>query len=401
MAYIRKRGDKWSVTVYLGTDPQTGKSRQKVLSGFTNKTEARNAARDLEKDVKDKTFVNESRIGFPDFADEWLRAYELVAKISSVRARTHQINKLKHYFKHIALKDITKKLYQDAIVSMLRNEGLAEQTVEGIHTSARMIFKKAREWDLVKLDPTEFAIIPKKKKTVEELENEEAPAKYMEKEELKRFLYAAQEIGLPNDQEMFSLMAYTGMRVGEICALKWKDINWEQQTVSITKTYYNDRNNTLLFKLLPPKTPKSARTIGVDPAVLDLLKRLHLRHKEAKLALGKHFHDLGFVFIKWRNDKRSKTKIETDYIGYPECPKQVDNRMQRLLKAAEIPTRLGPHSLRHTHTSLLAEARVGLQEIMDRLGHTDDDTTKNVYLHVTKEMKKNAVEKFSALMRSV
>ncbi len=60
-----------------------------------------------------------------------------------------------------------------------------------------------------------------------------------------------------------------------------------------------------------------------------------------------------------------------------------------------------PHSLSHTHTSLLAEIRVSLPQIMERLGHKDEDTTKNVYLHVTKEMKKEASQKFGELMRSL
>nr|WP_245998333.1 tyrosine-type recombinase/integrase [Siminovitchia terrae] len=75
--------------------------------------------------------------------------------------------------------------------------------------------------------------------------------------------------------------------------------------------------------------------------------------------------------------------------------------MARLLKIAGLNGQLTPHSLRHTHTSLLAEAGVGLEQIMDRLGHTDDHTTKNVYLHVTKEMKKEASQKFTELMRSL
>ncbi|WP_083865227.1 tyrosine-type recombinase/integrase [Neobacillus bataviensis] len=56
---------------------------------------------------------------------------------------------------------------------------------------------------------------------------------------------------------------------------------------------------------------------------------------------------------------------------------------------------------RHTHISLLAEAGVGLKQIMDRLGHSDDDTTRNVYLHGTKVMKKEASQKFAQLMRSL
>jgi integrase len=87
--------------------------------------------------------------------------------------------------------------------------------------------------------------------------------------------------------------------------------------------------------------------------------------------------------------------------GYPIFVKTVENRMARLLKLAGLNPGLTPHSLRHTHTSLLAEAMVGLEEIMDRLGNCNDETTKNVYLHVTKELKKEASHKFAQLMRNL
>ncbi|WP_282939457.1 tyrosine-type recombinase/integrase [Paenibacillus sp. RC67] len=75
--------------------------------------------------------------------------------------------------------------------------------------------------------------------------------------------------------------------------------------------------------------------------------------------------------------------------------------MRRILKQASLVTNLTPHSFRHTHTSLLAEAGVGLQEIMERLGHKDDEKTKSVYLDVTKTMKKEASHKFNQLMKSL
>ncbi|TJZ65857.1 integrase [Bacillus amyloliquefaciens] len=75
--------------------------------------------------------------------------------------------------------------------------------------------------------------------------------------------------------------------------------------------------------------------------------------------------------------------------------------MKRLLKRTDLNEDLTPHSLRQTHTSLLAETRVSLEQIMNRLGHTDNQSTKNVYLHVTQEMKKEASQKFGELMRSL
>lgn len=74
--------------------------------------------------------------------------------------------------------------------------------------------------------------------------------------------------------------------------------------------------------------------------------------------------------------------------GYPIVIKTAQLRMARLLALAKLNLELTPHSLRHTHTSLLAETGVALEQIMDRLDHSDDQVTKNVYLHVTKEIKK-------------
>lgn len=86
--------------------------------------------------------------------------------------------------------------------------------------------------------------------------------------------------------------------------------------------------------------------------------------------------------------------------GYPEYIKTIENRMTRLLKLAGLNESLTPHSLRHTHVSLLTEAGAELQEIMGRLGHRDDDTTRYVYTHVTKP-KKEASQRFSSLMESL
>jgi integrase len=75
--------------------------------------------------------------------------------------------------------------------------------------------------------------------------------------------------------------------------------------------------------------------------------------------------------------------------------------MRRMVKLAELNEEFTPHSLRHMHTSLLAEAKVSLEDITERLGHSNDDTTRANYRHVTKEMKKEASQKIGQLMRSL
>ncbi|MFD1851574.1 tyrosine-type recombinase/integrase [Oceanobacillus bengalensis] len=279
-------------------------------------------------------------------------------------------------------------MYQDALHD-LNDQDYSDSTREGIHRTGRMIFRKALEMELIKKDPTEFAYLKKEKKTIEQLEEEEIP-KYLEKEELALFLKTAEDYGLEHDYLIFLILSYTGIRVGELVALKWKDVDFVNHTISITKTYYIPTNKTLKYLLVTPKTRKSRRKIIVDEEIINALKE----HKEVQNQVIKQleddYYDKDFIF----------TKMERQH-GYPIVIKTVQNRMKRLLSLADLNPELTQHSLRHTHTSLLAEADVALEQIMDRLGHSDDQITKDVYLHVTQEMKKEASQKFSELMRSL
>lgn len=81
------------------------------------------------------------------------------------------------------------------------------------------------------------------------MEEEEVP-KYLEKEELALLLETAKSNGLEHDYLVFLVLAYTGIRVGELVGLKWKDIDFKNHTISITKTYYNPNNNAMEFQLL-------------------------------------------------------------------------------------------------------------------------------------------------------
>jgi integrase len=144
------------------------------------------------------------------------------------------------------------------------------------------------------------------------------------------------------------------------------------------------------YELLTPKTKTSKRKIEISPIIFEELEKHQARQKEIKMQYRKTYHDKGFVFANTE-----------EHPGYPLYIKFLESRMRGLLRISEIKDNLTPHSLRHTHTSLLAEAGVGLQEIMERLGHKDDETTKSVYLHVTKSMKKEASHKFEQLMKNL
>ncbi len=395
MAYVKKyetqKGDRWMYVVENGIDPQTGSRRRIKKKGFIKQKEALNALKEFERKTSGKNF-EDNNIPFEEMAQDWLDVYsETDVKISTIRVRKHEIGHLNRYFAKYKIKDITKRMFQTALNELKKKEQLAHNTISGIHGTGRMIFKRAMEQDYLLVDPTEFAFIPKDKKTVEDIENQVISEKYLEKHELKMLLETAKDYGETDDYVIFLTLAWTGLRVGELVALKWKDIDFNECTLNITKTYYNPTNNTKKYQLLPPKTNGSIRKIDVESEVIKALQKHQLKQKEVKLQVGKDYYDKNFVF----------GRLNPPYFGYPHFIKTVENRMESLLKKTPIiQKRLTPHSLRHTHTSLLAEAGVELLQIMDRLGHTEDETTTQVYLHITKDRKKEASQKFGELMRS-
>jgi integrase len=390
--YETKKGDRWMFIIENGINPQTGARQRVVRRGFEKKKLALDAAKELEYQLGIRNLDIKMNITFQGMAEEWLSVYGLTdRKMSTVRVRNHEVGHLNNYFGRLKLKDITKKMYQNTLTDLKNEKKLAHNTISGIHGTARMIFKRALEQDLILSDPTQFAFIPKDKKTVEDIENTNVQDKYMEKEELKLFLDKAKELNEESYTILF-VLAWTGFRAGELLALKWKDVDFEEKTINITKTYYNPTNNTKKFYLLPPKTQGSIRKIIVEDEVLKVLQKHQIKQKMIKLQLGDEYYDEDFVF----------GRLNPPYFGYPHFIKTIENRMEAVLKQLpEIKKHLTPHSLRHTHTSLLAEAGVELLQIMDRLGHTEDETTTQVYLHITKDRKKEASQKFGELMRNL
>lgn len=385
MAYIFKRNGKWGYTVSLGVDPLTGTQKQKSKRTFTTRKEAVSAARKLEAEVENGTYIKETKMSFEAFAQEWIKVYAQNAKVSSVRARSKEMNHFISVWGHYQLKKITKRIYQKRILEL--SERYSRNYMSGIHACGRMIFNHAIELELIKLNPTENIRLPKYQAKVEDIENQKEEIKFLEKEELARFLRLTDSDGLEMDFLIFTTLAYTGLRIGELLALRWADFDENKGSLRVTKTLYNPRNNIKEYELLPPKTSGSIRTIRIDERLVKMLKHHEIKQKEIKLQKGLSYVDNQFIFA--RND------------GHPQLRKVVEIRLKRILKKANITKNITPHSFRHTHTSLLIEAGVGVKEIQQRLGHTDINTTMNIYAHMTSNMEEKASHQFSQLMKDL
>lgn len=384
MAHFREKNGSWEYIVSAGKDPVTQKYTKIRKSGFRTKTAAKNEARRVEEELKQGTYVKESSTTFGAFVDQWLTHYEKRAKVSSVRARRIAAKRLLDVWEHYPVSSITLSMYQQRMDDLSLQ--FSENYIDSIHSTGRMIFNHAHKLQLIKVNPTQHFEKPRMKKDVVEEEYEEIE-NFLDREELTEFLLLTQKSGLRCDLVLFTTLAYSGLRIGELLALKEADINFATNEINITKTYYNPSNNKKTFQLLTPKTKGSTRKFDLDPFVIGMIKDNLRQQKELKMENRKIYKDYGFLFA--------------DEEGYPPSIKKVAIRLQRLMKLLDSNKHITPHSFRHTNISLLIEANVPIGEIQRRVGHTDINTTMNIYTHMTRNTKAEASQLFSNHLSSL
>ncbi|MBC1887980.1 site-specific integrase [Listeria booriae] len=395
-SYETKAGTRWLFKMYLGINPETGKPKKTTERGFLTEKEAYKAAGDLKYKLDNKLVKFGKAMIFNDLADEWLEYYKMQGnKDNSIRNRRSSINVLKKFFGYLQTRKIKKTDYQNMLDSLHKQE-YKINTIRGIHTTGKMIFDFAMNFGMALENVTLGAKIPRTKLTVKEIEDRLSDAEirglFYEKDELATFLQGAKKWGEWQDITIFTLLVYSGMRPGELCALnKTSDLDFEHNRITISKTIYREGPISNITTTTP-KTIESARVIDMDPAVMRMLKQ-HIEWYQAHHINNPHqkYTELGYLFT------RTNSK---NYRGYPFDVSNIDDKMERILKKMPDLKRLTPHKLRHTHTSLLAESQdAKIESIMARLGHKDDRTTRQIYLHVTKHLKEKLSKNFSDVMK--
>lgn len=153
----------------------------------------------------------------------------------------------------------------------------------------------------------------------------------------------------------------TGMRVAEVSALTWPDIDWSAKTIRINKSW----DYVYGQKFKRTKTESSVRTISVNDELLNQLKQLHALQLRAKLDNPNHL-----VFLNNR--------------GRIPTPGACDLLLKKYHEKLGI-KRISFHGLRHTHASYLLYKGVKMEYISKRLGHKNSSITRNIYAHLIKE----------------
>ena len=177
-----------------------------------------------------------------------------------------------------------------------------------------------------------------------------------------------QHLLLQNDIFSFGILLalYTGLRIGEVCALKWEDVT--DNTIHVCKTMQRLKNadGATEVMILPPKTDSSDRIIPI-PAAL-------------KKFIEQYRQESGYVLI------RSNGKLTE--------PRLLQNKFAKCLTECGI-DKANFHTLRHTFATRCIEAGVDVKTLSELLGHSDVKTTLNRYVHSSFDLKQKSIDKLS------
>jgi integrase len=367
MASIRKYKNKNSKKYMYEyrikyTDPVTGKIKEKSKRGFSSKKEAELAAAEVEKKlfVGDIDIVKNSDITVKDWIEQYLELYggqlrETTLLTRKTRFYNHIIPGLGNY----KLQKLTRMQYQKFINKKL--ETMKESTVKSLHGTFMTIVNKAVEHGII--DRNKFKGVPISKG------NEEEKIKFLTKEEVEKLMMVAKTFEFDEYMSVFILLR-TGLRKGELLALTWDDIDFDNKLMTINK----NRNHLGTF---PPKTKKSNRVISMDNKLTKELKRFQLWQAKNKLQFGRYQFN-NYVLV--------------DQYGVPYHEWKINAILESMAEKANL-SKFGPHALRHTHAVMLLESGVDIKTVSDRLGHTKINMTADVYLHVSRKQEDEAVLK--------
>ena len=154
----------------------------------------------------------------------------------------------------------------------------------------------------------------------------------------------------------------SGLRLGELMGLKWSDVDFENFTLSVTKS-----NQALSGKGIFTKSPKnqsSVRKIALSENIIELLRDYQQKQTEEKNLLAEKWIGEDWIFTQWN--------------GLPMFPTTPSHWFRKFLQRHELP-HIAFHDLRHLSATLLISFGVPLKNVSSRLGHADIRTTANIY----------------------
>lgn len=368
MATIRKRGDSYSIRVSCGYDTN-GKHKEQAM---TWKPEPGMTKRQIEKELQRQAVLFEEAVAhgykttavkFQEFAEEWFEEYAKLNLRSTTYERMRQLtHRVYPAIGHLRMDKITARQLQ-GFVNSLAKEGanektgkpLAPKTIRHNLSFISDVFSYAVKMDLLSDNPCRKVTIPKGEVKEKQIYSQE-----------EMVLLLTRISGEPTKyRAFFFLIAYSGFRRSEMLGLEWKDIDFENNIITVKRTSNYTAERGIYTDTT--KTKRSQRVLKISPYIMGILKELKDEQDEEALRLGDKWVDSDRLFVKWNGEPMNN---QTPYGWLKEfCEKN------------DMPF-YGIHSFRHFAASALISSGLDVVTVSGALGHCNSGTTLNVYAHM-------------------
>lgn len=368
---VTQRGDSWSVIVDLPRDPATGERRRKRITAAT-KQEAERQAIQVLAEIASGGFAeaDANKITVEQYLTRWLESVNQTMRPASARRYSDLMRlHVMPYIGRVRLGKLTALDVQTLYARRKAEAGLSSTTLSNIHVVLHRALKQAVRWKLLTYNVTEQVDPPRKL----------IPAcKTWTQEQAAAFL------GVADQDEwaaLWRLALFTGMRRGELLALRWEEVDLTRKVLSVTSTLSRGRGG--VYEFGQPKSAAGRRSIAISDSVVKSLQKHKARQAETRLRVGALYTDMGMVFATQE--------------GKPVHPNSLALRFNRLIAQAKVP-KIRFHDLRHTAATLMLANNVHPKIVQERLGHSDISMTLNRYSHVTMDMQRQAADVLDAAM---
>jgi len=350
-------------------DPETGRSKLVKEGGFRREALAIAARRKALRNIDDGTYVAPTKLTVRAFLEKWLIAIAPTVKPSTAALYRTNVSAYilgdgegrqtgRPHLGDVQLRLLAPE-HLNALYAALSDhgrrdgKGLSPRSVRIVHVVLHRALRDAVKWGDVQRNVAALADPPREDPTEKDCYGPDEVAKLL--------------AHLKNDRlfALWRLAATSGMRRGETLALRWRDVDLDGASLTVTQTVVVVNHKPSISPTT--KTKAGRRRVSLDPETVAVLKRHKTRQGEERLAGRLPYYDGDLCFTR-----------EEGSVLHPEA---ITKTFDRHRKAAGLPPATF-HSLRHSHATALLQSGVSVRTVAQRLGHASPTVTMQVYSHL-------------------
>lgn len=426
MAGIVERNGSFRITVYSGFD-KDGK-RKRFTTTFTpepgltprrKQKAAEEFARRFEEKILNGESVAADKTTLREFVERWLEEYAPQnLQPGTVEDYKDELDsKLLPSLGHLKLSEIKPVVLNSMFVAMTKDGarrdgksgGYSKNTIKKSQDVLSSVLRTATDWEILEKNPMDkvrvvgespgdkiefftpdqaatflnyieqpYTVKTKGHKRIDDTGKEYVVGGYISQREMPEQL-----------KVLFNLAIYGGLRKGELLALEWSDIDFENNTVSITKSTAVVNGEQVIKE---PKTKNSRRTVSIPDWLTQRIRIMRSKRTRYRFSLGDFWQGGEWLFIQ---DNGRQMSYYTPYTAFRDTIIRYNDDAESDIKLPLIPF----HGLRHTSATLLIAGKQDVKTVAARLGHAQTSTTMNIYVHALKEADKTAVDAIESVLK--